>query len=504
MPLRSRTLLIAFIVSSLGVPFGSAQAGPLVDWLFGRRQSAPATPVGQPIPVGNGYAAGYGNYASASPNTYPNGYAANLGTYYDSRLPVIGPNGAGYPPPMPSGITAATMPSTMSYVPNYRSSSYRAPVTYYRPLLTTDPKTGAQVVVMAPCTSYEYLTQRAPTFGRSALFGSTSPPVVQPPSTATPTYTLPSGGIPLGYSAPNVATPYTTGYGNYEPYSAQQPPVGTYPSAPSTAPGTYPTAPQGTPAYGTPNGGSCGSYIPPRSVPGLIAPQAPAVSPPSYSQPGSPNPGYSAPAQPSYSPPSGVYPPSGGSGTNPADVPPSLPPTFPTSGLSPKVPTTSDSIASSDNRSDANLRPQLRSMVQQPRAGEQPTVSNQGTQERNQTMQPLPTLKPIPVPEGFERQPRWNPGLLSEEDMTAMHSMAPTASQDSAAQFSAHSKTIQWASFETAVPETAVPTVQDEDAHGLRPIIANPHAATEPSRQVRAVQKPAPATRHTGGWKATR
>lgn len=169
---------ILFFVASLGCAVSprSAQAGPLIDWLFGRSPAGPAYPVGQPVPVGNGYATGYAGYAAAPAASYgvanygtpgngyaagygsyaPNsgGYAGNYGTYYSSQLPTIGPAGAGYTAPMPSGITAATLPATtaptLSYVPNYQTYSQRAPVTYYRPLMTTDPNTGAQVVAMAP------------------------------------------------------------------------------------------------------------------------------------------------------------------------------------------------------------------------------------------------------------------------------------------------------------------------------------------------------------------
>ena len=99
-------------------------------------------------------------------------------------------------------------------------------------------------------------------------------------------------------------------------------------------------------------------------------------------------------------------------------------------------------------------------------------------------MRPLPTLKPIPVPDGFERQPRWNPGLLREEDMTAMRPVSPAI-----AQYSGQSKTIQWASFER--PEKAE---QGQDTGGLRPIIANRStAATEhASQDPRSVQEVAP------------
>ncbi|MEZ6080127.1 MAG: hypothetical protein R3C56_31995 [Pirellulaceae bacterium] len=212
---RTRSTMALIALVSCGLSPRAAQAGPLLDWLFGRTQAGPAYAVGAPVPVGNGgYAAAYG--AAAYPAT---GYAGNYGTYYGSQLPAIGPAGAGYTAPMPTGIAAATLPSnlpsTLSYVPNFQTQAQRAPVTYYRPLLTTDPNTGAQVVAMAPCTSYETMAQRTPIWGRSALFGSNAAPTFQPPSQALPTYTLPSGGIPLAYSSPSITAPYSTAYGVY-------------------------------------------------------------------------------------------------------------------------------------------------------------------------------------------------------------------------------------------------------------------------------------------------
>ncbi|MCA9160599.1 MAG: hypothetical protein KDA72_19845, partial [Planctomycetales bacterium] len=166
---RSRSTIAMIALVSCGLSPRAAQAGPLLDWLFGRTHAGPAYAVGAPVPVGNGpvgngYAAAYG--AAGYPAT---GYAGNYGTYYSSQLPAIGPAGAGYTAPMPTGIAAATLPSTLpstlSYVPNFQTQSQRVPVTYYRPLLTTDPNTGAQVVAMAPCTSYETMAQRAPAVG---------------------------------------------------------------------------------------------------------------------------------------------------------------------------------------------------------------------------------------------------------------------------------------------------------------------------------------------------
>lgn len=508
MPLKSSTILFALVAFVVGVSSPSAaQAGPLLDWLFGRYRSTPAYPVGQPVPVGNGYAA---NYPGGTP-----GYAGNYGTYYNSQLPVIGSAGAGYSAPMPSGIAAATLPTTpttLSYVPNYRTNSYRAPVTYYRPLLTTDPNTGAQVVAMAPCTSYEYMAQRVPTFGRSALFGSNTPPVFQPPAQALPTYTLPSGGVPLGYAAPAVSAPYSTSYGygaNYGSYSTLQPGTGIAPTLPGTtaAPaGAYPTAPLGqTPYYGSTSGGSSGNPSL-QSVPGLVAPAAPTTTVPNYSYPSTGStisPSYpSTPASPVTPNSGGVYP-----SNDPADAQPSLP----------SFPTTSNTRGT-DSSTSSSGHSQLRSIVQQPRQSDQqspwsaPSTSADRDDTREQSRQ-IPAMMPIPVPKGFEPLPRWNPGLLREEDMTAS---IPSAA---AAEFAGQSKPIHWASFE----QTHTSSKPVQPSAGLRPIASSGDLQLTPSEPdyrsapesaysqqplpMQSIHEPPPAAsprRSTSGWKAVR
>jgi hypothetical protein len=474
-----------------------AQAGPLIDWLFGWNRQQPAYPVGQPVPVAPGYAAGYAPMATTG---YPTtGYAANYGTYYNSQLPVLGPAGAGYPATMPSGIAAASAPSTLSYVPNFRSSAYRAPVTYYRPILTTDPNTGAQVVAMAPCTSYEYQTQRVPAFGRSALYGGYAPAPVYPAPQTTPTYTLPSGGIPLAYSSPAITAPYTTAYGSYGAY--QNPTAGV------------------TPYYGAPQGGSCGGYAAPTTaIPGLSAPPAPSSSIPGYSQPpagytqppagySQPPAGYSQPPAgytqpptgtsqpPSYTlppsypgnpAPSGVYPPSNGSSYDPAD----LPPTLPTGPLS--------------SNSESTPRPQLRSIVRQPMANSETTVSSP-SETTIGPRQELPAMKPIPAPEGFDREPRWNPGLLREQDMTAFKPVAPGM-----VEIAGKSKPIHWASFESSASSAPAPEMRS----GLRPITRSSIEQQQPVSIPQAWQTDAPPTSdrptptprryETSGWKTSR
>lgn len=484
--------LAAVILGSLA---STAQAGPLIDWLFRGRQTQPSYPVGAPIPLGNGYAAGYPGYAAGyqgypgyaagypgytagyptagyaqmppvgqypaaqyNPTPYnpvpqypagqyaagyapssgyaPNGYAANMGNYYGTRLPVIGPNGAGYTAQMPTGIAAATLPQAamppsalpqtawpqpMSYVPNYNSNALRAPVTYYRPLLTTDPNTGAQVVAMAPCTSYQYLTQRVPALGQTALYGSYQPP--QPMLQTTPTYTLPSGGIPL---ASGSVAPSTMGSGavlGYSPYSTYQ--VSPTVSSPAiVGSSTYPTTPLGSTysaqSYSYPSGGSTGSYSQP--IPGLVAPQSQSYPSSTYPPSSYPSPAYPSSINPSTTAPGSVMPPPAtGSNFDPANTPPSLP-------------------------LNSTLRPRLQSIVPEVSSSPSGAESAQKSSaiERSLLSEPtkdFPVTNPIPAPEGMEK-PSWSPGLLRNEDMTALR---PAARRN---ELAGQSKKIHWASFE--------------------------------------------------------
>lgn len=522
--MRLRDLVLpAIAVIAVNGLASKAQAGPLIDWLFRGRQTQPSYPVGTPIPLGgspmaNSNYAGYPNYGFpgvAYPGTaYPGagyqnlapvapsyaqgsyaagygavaanptaGYAANLGTYYGTNLPVIGPQGAGYSTTLPNGITAATLPQsampqtpmqpafapqTFSYVPNFNSNALRAPVTYYRPLLTTDPNTGAQVVAMAPCTSYQYLTQRVPALGQSALYGSYQAP--QPITLPTmPSYTLPSGGIPLASNsavpqsslmAPGVYPQTTTsipqstiglGYSPYTTYSVS-------PIAPQIAPSTstpystgYPTVPLGSsysaPVNQSPSGGSAGSFIPQspaysQSVPGLIAPPAssyPLNSPQTMQQ---------------------------DSGSNQFDAPPSLPP-------------------------NNSLRPRLRSITPEAAPSGSESAQRQPASERSMldhSNRELPITNPIPAPEGVEK-PSWSPSLLRNEDMTAMRPVNPrkpatgptnaAGSQVSSSHLLAgQSKKIRWASFE------------ESHSHSAQPVV-NPSLAQPSSHETRSVQGPA-------------
>ncbi len=632
--------LALFAVTIASVESRSAQAGPLLDWLCGHhRATAPAYPVGAPVPVGTAggtvanmpvtgypatgiappsYGSGYAGYSVAMPvgsapvtavpipgNTlavnptggyalggYPpagfpaSGYAANYGNYYGARMPVIGPSGYGYSAAQPNGITAATAPTIMSYVPDYRTTQYRAPVTYYRPMMTTDPNTGAQVVALAPCTSYEYQTQRVPTFGYNGVVGAYSTPPVVPAPPSMPTYTLPSGGVPIAaggatsmlpptgnsyamgyggvsgatqtYSSPTYSSPtYSSpAYGtptiksptyssNYGAYSPQQlgvpvqpgliaPPMSNYATQPMSPPQGY----YGSATGGSTGGGSTGSYRSPTYTPGLTAPQGPvqvpSLQPPAMQSP-YPSNTYPAPGyQPSYQPTTPNY---------PITPPPSL--SDPSGDVAPVLP---------PNLGASNERSQLRAIVRQPMSANNSMNNSFSDVNTQSSLNPLnsartnqqaqqapqteprrdtqsPTMDPIPAPANLDQQPRWNPGLLKDEDRTASRPVAPKDAQPSSP-YAGQGKPIQWASFRSndsdvasPVPSAApsqenrtaaeppqssrnqlnfsMPTEQASAETALSNVVrSSPLSGLRPIASPPATQQAAPRTtsRQTGGW----
>lgn len=118
-------------------------------------------------------------------------------------------------------------------------------------------------------------------------------------------------------------------------------------------------------------------------------------------------------------------------------------------------------------------------------------------------------MRPIPVPDNFELSPKWNPGLLKEDDLTALRAIAPDA-----AMYAGQSKEIRWASFEenhTAAKPESANTIQR-----FRPI-ENPNRPTSisPAQDDRALDslhsqggtaKPlrVQGRYESGGWKSSR
>ena len=100
----------------------------------------------------------------------------------------------------------------------YTTSSYRVPVTYYRPVTTTDPTTGQQVTVQQPCTSFVQQSQRTPI----RLFRTARPNLSSGgtgwgnPDACPPGYvTVANSGLfypNLGYAAARTVLPTSSAY----------------------------------------------------------------------------------------------------------------------------------------------------------------------------------------------------------------------------------------------------------------------------------------------------
>ena len=135
--IRTKTILLGVIM--LAAPMfaaSEAQAGPLLDWLRGRRSTCNncQQPQQQLLPQS-------ANFAPAAQNSF------------------------GLQPGQCMKTCQKTCSRTVvNYVPYtaYRTSWKRVPVTTYRPVTNSDPCTGCTVTCMRPCTTYTYQMQRVP------------------------------------------------------------------------------------------------------------------------------------------------------------------------------------------------------------------------------------------------------------------------------------------------------------------------------------------------------
>ncbi|TWU37018.1 hypothetical protein [Novipirellula artificiosorum] len=190
---------------------------------------------------------------------------------------------------------------------NYQTSYYSAPVTYYRPVTSVDPITGATVTTQQGCSSYEQQLQRTP----YASLGNTPPTTVLPPS-------LGYGGTSYGAvgQAGALGSPYDRSV-------VPIPATGSTPSAygPSTGYTPQNNTPQNnTPLMGTPS--TTPSDAAPMSQPQLNSATTPYGSAYPYSASPSAAPRSTSPpsvAPPSMTPPSMTPPPSAWQLQNPAD-----------------------------------------------------------------------------------------------------------------------------------------------------------------------------------------
>ena len=139
--IRTKTILlcIALLVAPLFAA-SEAQAGPLLDWLRGRRSTSNF----QQQPA-------YNYYGAQAPAT--------------AGFTPTAQNALGLQPGQCMKTCQQTCSRTVvNYVPYtaYRTSWKRVPVTTYRPVTNSDPCTGCTVTCMRPCTTYTYQMQRVP------------------------------------------------------------------------------------------------------------------------------------------------------------------------------------------------------------------------------------------------------------------------------------------------------------------------------------------------------
>ncbi len=210
--IRTYKMLVAAMcaVTLMGSIPESAEAGPLLDWLRGRRCNRPVQPV-----------------------------ASNCNTC--ARVPqtaAVAPNAYGLQP----GQCMKTCQQTCSrvvvnYVPHtaYRTDWKQVPVTQYRPVTNSDPCTGCTVTCMKPCTTYTYQCQRVPYTTYRPVYRTETYKV--PVTTITndcatgncnscPTGTCGGTGVPANNYAPTPAVTYGTPTYSTQPATTYTTPSG--------------------------------------------------------------------------------------------------------------------------------------------------------------------------------------------------------------------------------------------------------------------------------------
>lgn len=238
----------------------------------------PSVYTGQPVTTLRGTASatnfGAGNLYPA----YRTGYSSNFASPVSPGLPLATNTPTGLPN---SAIPATQVAPLFAPTPprqgglsrffgrllgtNYRSSYYRAPITYYRPVTSVDPISGSTVTVQQPCSSYVQQLQRSP---YSSL--QVGQPGFAQPSTCQ---TAPTAGYaPYGQSLQYGPNAYAGASSNT---IGQVGAVGTTPGQftvpiPSTAPSTgygpgY--TPNTVPLTGVPGGSSPATAFPPTTTP---------------------------------------------------------------------------------------------------------------------------------------------------------------------------------------------------------------------------------------------
>lgn len=156
---------------------GTSVYAPTNGYLV-QRPAYGAVPLNNPsvytgLPVMSGYrgaSAGTGGFMGTG-NVYPNNLVAGAPAVTSLRPVVPQPAAPTFATPIRSGL-ARFFGSLLGT--GYRSSYYRAPITYYRPATSIDPLTGATVTVQQPCASTVNQLQRTPMTTFSPVVGGAS------------------------------------------------------------------------------------------------------------------------------------------------------------------------------------------------------------------------------------------------------------------------------------------------------------------------------------------
>lgn len=498
------TVVLAGCCVVLGSPRANAQCClDIFGW--GKSTNTAATASAMPsYPYGANYPVVPGSYPvvpTAASGVMPGAGLATMPTGYAVPQPYV----AGYAG-VPQGV-ANFLPTT-----NYNTQYFNAAVTYYRPVVTTDPRTGKQVTTMMPCTSYQQQAQRVPACSLGqCLTGSPTPMVAAPPmpSATGSGNVMPPTSVPntvsyaapaSGYSVPSatnglpVINPtlpvYNTGV--QPAYATSGVPVQANYYSPVTSQMPYGATSGNTAWPTTSNFGSTNPVTAPApiQVPSLSGGYAGSVS-------NSLNPSNGAivvpsigtgvtgqgseiyPSAPSSILPSndgtsnlGVFPPTATPNLGTVNQPSSsesrinIEPKFPAApslesekkddpaaSETPSLPLEDGSKKESATEEKSSLNGasnRLQNVVRQPsgdlrdmssrsidRVGDskslstsEPVISGRRPIQNTAPAQDdssrsggrdslVPELKPIPLPEGFDSEPKWNPGLLNSSDKTA-------------------------------------------------------------------------------------
>ncbi len=213
----------AFIALQLTAPVKNLHAGPFIDWLLGRPiitypaqpTVATAAPVLAPTsvtaaayPTTVGYPGASANpvttvnYATAA--TCPCPVTTNYAPATTCAAPCSVPTTTAYAPAVVAQPMQYATPTVVGYAPAYRSSWYRVPITYYRPVTAYTGVAAQPVTVMQPCNTQTYQVQRRPfLFNRPWLPATTAPYAAYAPVLTQPAYAAVTA--PVVTAQPNCA-----------------------------------------------------------------------------------------------------------------------------------------------------------------------------------------------------------------------------------------------------------------------------------------------------------